>query len=159
MKSFYLKNESFDDVAQEFGVSIHAIRCDWERRGSWMPQLLLLNDVQALQADIIGKWIAYLDLCMSNAQLYKLDNKRASNESLKNYAQGLDHLANLLQSMGALPKIALEQTVTVKKTTTTDDTSNYIWENATEEEKQIIMRGLSVETQIHNRKNNTEKLH
>lgn len=157
MQAAYCKNESFQDIAKDYGLDWHTVAQDWSRRATWLPQFLQLDDACALQADIVGKWIAYLDLCMDMAQKYKLDNKHASNEALKNYAQALDHLASLLQSMGTLPKAALEQSITVKKEQ--EDWGAYILENATPEEKEIIMHAISVETDIRNRKENAEKLH
>ena len=132
MQAAYCRSETFEDIAKDYAVTVHAIRNDWERRGSWLPQFLRLDDVCALQADIVGKWIAYLDACIDMAQKYRLDNKHAANEAMKNYREGLDRYASLLQSMGTLPKAVLEQSITVKKEASDKEY------DFTEEEKRIL---------------------
>jgi hypothetical protein len=109
MAAYFMRNKTFEDVAKEFGVSVHAIRNDWERRSTWLPQLLLFDDVKELTTGLLAKWVIYLWECANMARRFDKDgNKHAANEAMKNYREGLTNLTDIAQSIGMIPKVALE---------------------------------------------------
>jgi hypothetical protein len=154
MQAAYFKTETFTDIEKAYALAPHTIVQDWARRATWLPKFLQLNDAAALQADIIGRWTSYCDLSMNMAQLYRLDNKHASNEALKNYREGLDHLGNLLQSMGILPKVAQEIKLDESHTDKTIDTTDW-----TQQERETLTKAAQFLNKAEQNRNSRSTLH
>jgi hypothetical protein len=103
------------DLAKELGVTEKEIYNDWSRRDSWLDEFLDLRNVRQLSFDVVLGVLDGLQKCRVMVDKYDAEGaKSAANGAMKNFLNGYAMLSTLLQTMGSLPKVAIQYEVDQK---------------------------------------------
>lgn len=103
-------------LASEYGVAASSVRWDWETRGKWLPRLVDVSDVELAKASLIDEFDAVLRECWVGVEVMKSkESWHGYNGAVKNLRETLVARGEFLQSLGVLPKAALEYKVESRK--------------------------------------------
>lgn len=109
------KRGSVQDLAKSIGVSAQVLYEDWSCRDRWLPAFLRLREVELLVLDEVAGWQSYVHENLEMARRYDKEGaKSAANTAMKNVREAKGVLSDLLQSMGCLPKVAIQYEVDQK---------------------------------------------
>jgi hypothetical protein len=102
-------------LAEEYGVSSWGLIEDWKVRGRWLPGLVDLSDVPLLKASLVGEFDAVLRECWEGVERMKAaESWHCYNGAVKNLREAVVSRGEFLQSLGVLPKAAVEYRVDSK---------------------------------------------
>jgi len=113
------KHGSVQELAKSIDVNAQVLYDDWSCRDRWLPSFLRLREVELLVLDEVAGWQSYVQENLEMARRYDKEGaKSAANKAMKNVREAKGVLADLLQSMGCLPKVAIQYEVENKVQTT-----------------------------------------